>query len=306
MHCQLCHVSNYADNYARNEKNNMRILKHLSACFTITFAIASSLFTPPLFAQDITSLRGSWIADIQGERHVLYLVLRDNKVSGTLCFDCYNPDNLAFVDDGTLDNQGLHFNLYHSSTHAAPYIEKVDARLQNGSLHLSRQKPGAAATDMIMQREVKPTEPPAPVPVVLRPNLPAGSAQRMLPAPAQTVTADKVLGMWLWGIGPGKQYFFFKAHKDGVRGMVCGPCDSAINFAPLENISMNGTNFHFDIVHEDNGGGFEEHGPFSNVTDAQITMNEMHLTTYPSFDTNARTIQMSLLGPVQFMARAKP
>lgn len=269
----------------------MRMLKTL---FSITL-ISLSL---PLFAQDLSTLRGGWVSDVNGQRHVLYLVLRDNKVSGMHCSDCYDPDNLAFVDDGKLDASGLHFNLYHSSSTAASYIQQVDAQLQNGLLHLTLKKPGSEASTMVMHKEV--IEDVAPAPVNVRTNVPGNGQTRMLPGTAEIITPEKVLGLWLWGIGPGKQYFMFKAHKDGMRGMVCGPCLNAKDFAPLENISMNGTNFHFDIVHEDNGGGFEEHGPFNNITDAVISMHEFHMTTYPSFDPAGRTIEMSLLGPVQF------
>jgi hypothetical protein len=258
----------------------------------------------PLFAQAVAQLRGAWIADLDGVRHVLYLVLRDETISGFHCFDCYDPAKLAFVDDGALDAGGLHFNLYHYPDNATAHIERVDARLDNGQLVLTLTKPGST-TNSIAMRRAPPQSAPPPV-ADSRPNQPGGGRPRTLPAVAETLSINKVLGLWLWGTGPTKQYFIFKRHKDGVRGMVCGPCDSAQDFAPLEKISMQGTNFHFEIVHEDNGIGFEENGPFSNVTDAQLSMNEMHMTTYPSFDPDGRKFEMTLLGPVQFMPGKQP
>jgi hypothetical protein len=254
-------------------------------------------------AQTAASWRGAWIADVDGARHVLYLVLRDGKVSGFHCHDCDNPANLAFVDDGTAGADGLQFKLYHSASAATAFVEQVSARLADDALLLSLTRPGAAATTLTMHRAAPQTI--APPVADSRPNQPDPGRVRTLPAAAERVTADKVLGLWLWGTGPTKQYFIFKRHKDGIRGMVCGPCDSAQDFAPLENISMNGTNFHFDIVHEDNGIGFQEHGPFSNVTDAQISLNEMHMNTYSSFDPDGRKYEMTLLGPVQFMPAAR-
>ncbi len=260
------------------------------------------LWSSMLLAQDTAAWRGGWTADVAGVRHVLYLVLHDGKISGFHCADCYDPDHLAFVDDGTLDGKGLHFRLYHSGTDYKPYLEQVDASLDHNELQLTLNKPGAAAVHIVMKRSA----PHEPAPTNRQPNQPSGGGPRTLPAAAATVTADKVAGLWLWGIGPGKQYFIFKRHKDGLRGMVCGPCENPRDFAPLENIRMNGTSFHFDIVHEDNGGGFEEHGPFTNITEAVVAMNEMHITTVPSFDLQARKIEMSLLGPVRYMPKVQP
>jgi hypothetical protein len=255
-------------------------------------------------AQDAAAYRGAWIADDAGARHVLYLVVRDGKVSGTHCFDCYDPDNLAFVDDGRLDAGGLHFNLYHSSAAETAYVERVDARLVNGELQLTLSKPGSEVAMMTLRRDTVRKQ-PAP-PVDTRANQRSGGQARTLPGPAETLSAESVLGLWLWGTGPGKQYFMFKRHKDGIRGMVCGPCVDAEDFAPLEGIIISGSNFHFDIVHEDNGIGFEEHGPFNNLADAQIAMNEMLMTAVASFDPNGRRFEMTLLGPTQFRPPVQP
>ncbi|MES2604875.1 MAG: hypothetical protein V4603_08050 [Pseudomonadota bacterium] len=274
--------------------------------FIVSSVLAAVLPLPSslLLAQDASDWRGAWIADVNDTRHVLYLVLRDDTVSGFHCVDCYDPANLAFVDDGALAGAALHFNLYHSPAAAAAFVEQVDARLDGSELVLTLKKPESEAATLRMHRA-----PPQVVPPPIadsRPNQPDPGRARTLPAAAEIVTADKVLGLWLWGTGPTKQYFMFKRHKDGIRGMVCGPCDSAQDFAPLENISMNGTNFHFDIVHEDNGIGFEENGPFSNVTDAQLSMNELHMTTVASFNPQGRKFEMTLLGPVQYMPASKP
>lgn len=268
-------------------------------CRSLVLAALAFLLIGTTNAQDLKAWRGAWIADVDGQRHVLYLVLRDDKVSGFHCFDCANPANLAFVDDGAFSASSLRFNLYHSASDSEEIVEQVSAALTGDALVLTLQRPGSSATTREMHR-APPQEEPPPI-ADARPNQPSGGRPRTLPSAAEPVVAGKVVGLWLWGTGPTKQYFIFKRHKDGIRGMVCGPCDSAKDFAPLENITMDGTNFHFDIVHEDNGIGFEQYGPFSNVTDAQIVLNEMHMTTYSSFDPQGRKYEMTLLGPVQFM-----
>ncbi len=256
-----------------------------------------------LHAQDLAAWRGAWIADVDGKRAVMYLVLRDGKVSGTYCTDCTNPDFLAFVDDGVLDASGLRFKLYFDNGESA-WNSPAAAELTDAGLHLTVDMPGG--TDWVLDmRRAPPQETPPPV-ANSRPNQPDPGTARTLPGAAEAITPEKVLGLWLWGTGPTKQYFIFKRHKNGVRGMVCGPCDSAKDFAPLENVRMSGTNFHFEIVHEDNGIGFEENGPFSNVTDAQIALNEMHMTTYSSFAPEGRKYEMTLLGPVRYMPPGQP
>jgi hypothetical protein len=273
------------------------------AAFKRLFLLCVALYAGSLHAQDLAAWRGAWIADIDDARYVLYLVLRDGKVSGTFCHDCANPDRLAFVDDGAIDAAGLHYNLYFSSSDGSHSIVPVDAQLEAAALRVTLKVPESETWSLLMHR-APPQAVPPPV-ADARPNQPAPGRARELPGAPQAVTADKVLGLWLWGTGPTKQYFMFKRHKDGVRGLVCGPCDSAKDFAPLENIRTEGTSFHFEIVHEDNGIGYEEHGPFSNVTDAQLSLNEMHMTTFSSFDPNGRKYEMTLLGPAQYMPPAQ-
>ena len=250
-------------------------------------------------AQPANDLRGGWMADIEGERHIYYIVLRNDTVSGTYCFDCSNPHNLAFIDDGTLDENGLAFSLYHYPQGQNPYRETVTARLADDQLLVSVTGTDGSTVENLYQRTPLEQRQAAPV-AEFRGNRPVSTTQRVLPGEPEEVTADNVIGMWLWGTGPAKQYFFFKEHKGGIRGMVCGPCDTVHDVAPLEQITMEGTRLHFEIVHEDNGGGFEQYGPFSNVTDAVISRNEMHMTTYSSWMTpeNSRAIEMTLLGPI--------
>jgi hypothetical protein len=278
---------------------NLRVL----ALLLFTFAGATTL-PAYSYAQNntealIKQLRGGWISDIDGVRHIVYIVLRNNQVSGVYCSHCDNPDELAFIDDGKLDSNGLRFQLYYSPAGAAAFQETATGQLQGSELVMQLQRDGKNR-ELRLHR----TPPQAPNPIAdFTPNRPPSPAPRTLPGPAETISADKVTGLWLWGTGPTKQWFIFKRHKDGIRGMVCGPCDSAPDMAPLEQISMNGTNFHFEITHEDNGGDYPKHGPHSNVTDAQIARNELLMNVVGSFQpAGTKPIEMTLLGPVQFQA----
>jgi hypothetical protein len=255
-------------------------------------------FLPVLAAAQATEdYKGGWITQVDGTTHAFHIVLRDGLVSGFYCHDCQDPGNLAFIDDGSLDDTGLSFQLYHYPPDAAPWVEDVTAVLTGDHLNMTLRREGATAITraLVLQKQT-----PDPVLDSLPVNPgPPGNRERILPGPAEAITAEKVLGTWLWGAGPGKQIFMFRRHKDGIRGMVCGPCDRSDAMAPLEKISWSGTTLHFEIVHEDGGPGFEEHGSHSNVTDAVITLHEMHMSVIPSYEgADFKPIEMTLLGPV--------
>lgn len=255
------------------------------------------------YAQNLTALHGGWIADIDGQRHIYYIVLRDDKVTGTFCIDCSDPGNLAFIDDGTLRADGLDFALYHYPRNAAPFVEQVVATLQDTHLHLRITAPDGSTRQQILQRTPPQERVVLPMPDAT-PNAPAAPAAAArsytAPGPVEALTPSALTGLWLWGTGPGKQHFMFREHKGGLRGLVCGPCDSAPDFAPLERIRIEGDVLHFDIVHEDNGMALAEHGPHSNVAAAQLSQHELHLRVVPSYEGPDFTpIEMTLLGPVQ-------
>lgn len=244
-------------------------------------------------AQQAADWRGAWVADADGVRHVLYLVLHDGQLGGTYCTACNDPANLAFVDDGSISANELGFTLYNTAADGTQLTAAAQARIDDGQLVLTRTMAGGVSDKLDFHRV--PAPPPAAAPPARPPAPP-----RTLPAVAETLTVDKVAGLWLSGNGTNKQYFIFKRHKAGLRGVVCGPCDNPQAFAPLDNIRLDGTTLHFDIVHEDNGFGFAEHGPFRNLTQARIAMNEMLLSTVASYEPDATPFEMTVLGPVQF------
>lgn len=260
------------------------------------------IFPALLSAQSIEELRGGWIADRMGARHIYYIVLRNGMVSGTYCYDCEDIDNLSFIDDGVFDENGLRFAVYHYPGDAEPYREWIETEFIDGELHLNISRPEADTRKLVVHR-TRPEDVialPMPDPTTsmqVGPGL--RNRERVLPGVPETLTPEKIVGLWLWGTGPGKQYFMFREHRGGIRGMVCGPCNSAPDIAPLEGIRIDGTNFRFDIVHEDNGLDFEEHGPHDNVTDAIISRHEMHMSVIPSFEgPDFKPIEMTLLGPI--------
>ena len=290
--------------------------------------------------------RGGWIADIDGQRHVYLLNVRSTDVRGIYCWDCSNPQNLAFVTDGRLDSSGVSFVLLHDVGPGAPYREDVKGTIVDGRLVMTikRQGSNAAAKQMTLMREPRrPTSgivlpgaiaplpagveipaPPAPAaapgvrgdatppggargpnsaaPVPVPGALPSGARGRggyVPPGPNEPLTAQKVTGLWLWGTGVGKQYFIFRPVGNQIRGVVCGPCDNPFTFGALDDGSVSGDTFRFNIVHEDWGIGIQN-GPFNNQATATISMNETRIATrQDNQPATTPTLDMTLLGPIR-------
>jgi hypothetical protein len=113
------------------------------------------------------------------------------------------------------------------------------------------------------------------------------------------LTPDRVAGLWIAGTGPAKQNFIFRRKGDELYGMVCGPCDNTNAMAPLDGIVIDGTQLHFNIVHEDWGIGIED-GVFNMVSVGSIAASELHFTAVRDTDATGREAVMTLLGPIEY------
>jgi hypothetical protein len=324
---------------------NMRLRGWVGILVWITVLGWTKLATAALTADDV---RGGWIADIGGERHIYLLNVRGTAISGIYCFDCSNPNNLAFVLEGKVEADSFSLVLLHDAGPGAPYRESVKGKIVDGRLTVSvaRQGSNAAAKEMTFMREPRrpasaivlpgaiaplpagvnppPSPNPAPAaapgqggnrggapggggtnataPVPVPGAVPAGARGRgayIAPGPNEPLTPAKVTGLWLWGTGPGKQYFMFRQVGTGIRGMVCGPCDNPFTFGVLADGVIEGDVFRFNIVHEDWGNGIQN-GPFNNQATATISMNEMKIATrQDNQPPTTPTLDMTLLGPIR-------
>ena len=105
--------------------------------------IVAALFASPVRAEDADTVRGGWMADVVGVRHIYMLTVRGATVTGTYCTNCSNVDNLAFIGDGVLEANGLRFDVHNPGP--AAYTDTVTARLVNGELRITRQRKGSSA-----------------------------------------------------------------------------------------------------------------------------------------------------------------
>jgi hypothetical protein len=265
------------------------------------FILVLLTYSLPLFAQSADDIRGGWIQDVDGVRHIYILKILGDDITGIYCTDCKKPNNLAFIDDGLLDGNKVSFSVYHDPVVGVPYRDQVEGEFINGELHIRREGSGSNknSSNMVLHRS-----PPDPfafqppddaeegAPPVFPPQL-----EYVPPGPAEQISFEKVKGLWLWGSGPTKQYFIFRQVDGEIRGMVCGPCDNTNTMSPLDKITFNGTNFHFNIVHEDWLLG-PDNKPFNNVTDATLSENEMRMVVVPDSRPESRPLGMTLLGPI--------
>jgi hypothetical protein len=261
-------------------------------------------------------VRGGWIADVNGQRHIYILNVRGTDIRGIYCWDCGSTQNLAFVESGKLDADGFSMVILHDVGPGAPYRDNVKGKIVDGRLVLSTQRQGSTTrpTEMTMLREprrprdgrvlpgvIAPLAQPEPAPAAGPGNTFAGFMGRGYVAPGEPepLTVDKITGLWLSGTGTGKQYFIFRQVGKDIRGAVCGPCDNPFTFGALDYGVVAGDTFKFNIVHEDWGGGIEN-GPFNNQATATVSRNEMRIMTrQDNRPPTGPTLDMTLLGPLR-------
>ena len=258
------------------------------------------------------AVRGGWVADVDGIRHIFVFKVRDTTVSGIYCAaDCSDPSNLAFIDRGVLTPEGMRFQILRIDGNNASRTDVV-GRLANGQLSLTLSQRGRPATgprQLSLQRD--PRTPPAVSveDVFSRRGIQSGplvisgsSTPYTPPGPNESLAAPTLAGLWVWNTGPSKQHFIFRRVGERILGVVCGPCDNPYSFGVLDNVVIRGDTLSFDINHEDWGLGIE-FGPFENHATATLSGHELHLRTVQH--NGPRTIEgdLVLIGPLRTTPR---
>lgn len=262
----------------------------------LALLLVAALLASPARAQNADDVRGGWMADADGVRHIYMLTIRGGVVTGTYCTDCSNVDTLASIQNGVLDANGLRFDVHNPGP--AAYTDSVTARLVNGELRVTRQRKGPTAAPVTLALRRATTKQPAPPPAA--PGAPAPRPAYVPPGPPEALTNAKVAGLWLRGEGPDKQYFMFKLAGTQLFGLACGPCDDPNHMAPLERVSIDGNTLRYSIVHENNGLAFYDKGPFSNEVSATIARHEMHMLVVPSYEAAGfKPLEITMLGVIR-------
>jgi len=273
--------------------------------------VGLSIAAPAAADQPVTAadaIRGGWVADIEGTRHIFILKVQGTTVTGIYCaVDCGDPSRLVFVDRGTLTPDGVRFQLLRIEGHSSSRTHVI-GRLVGGHLLLQLRHSAEGSKDpqqMDLQRD-----PRKPALVTLEelfarrgiksgPLLFSGSPTAYMPAgPNEPLAPTRLEGLWVWGNGAAKQHFMFRQVGERVLGAVCGPCDNPYTFGVLDNIIIHGDRVTFDIEHQDSGIGIE-YGPFANHATATLSRHELHLHTVAH--NGPRTVEgdMVLTGPLR-------
>ena len=79
-----------------------------------------------------------------------------------------------------------------------------------------------------------------------------------------------------------------------------------MHLSPIDSVSIEGTHPRFNIVHQDNGIGFDVRRPFNNIVQATISRCEMHIPALPMYDLKVTPIERPMFGPVGYRGRNSP
>lgn len=273
-----------------------------------TGAAAGAAGQPAGTAPD--AVRGGWVADVGGTRHIFVLVVRDAAVTGIYCpVDCADPSRLALIDQGVLTPEGLRFRILWPGVAAHT---DVIGRIDDGRLLLTMAPaPGRPEVprQLSLQRDPRKPRPRTVEELFASRGVESGplviaghSGTYTPPGPNEPLSAPVLEGLWVWSNGPARQHFIFRAVDDRMLGLACGPCDNPWTFGPIDNVVIRGDTVTFDIVHEDWGIGIE-HGPYANHATATLSRHELHLRTEQH--NGPRTIQgdLVLTGPLRTTPR---
>ncbi len=254
------------------------------------------------------AIRGGWVTDVEGTRHIFILKVQEATVTGIYCaVDCGDPSRLVFVDRGTLTPDGVRFQLVRIEGQSSSRTDVV-GDLVNGHL-LLKLTPSSGHSKDPRQLDLQ-RDPRKPAAVTVEelfarrgiksgPLVISGSPTPYVPAgPDEALSPPVLEGLWVWGNGSAKQHFMFRQVGDSMRGAVCGPCDNPYTFGVLDNIVIRGDTLTFDIEHQDWGIGIE-FGPFANHASATLSRHELHLHTVAHYGPRTVEGDLVLTGPLR-------
>lgn len=280
---------------------------------------------PAARALDADSVRGGWEVSIAGVEHVYQFMIRGERVIGVYCTRCTDATDVAFLE-GRVEAQDIRFVVTHlHADGSTAYTDTATARIAHGHLQVSGRLGGPAGGTFqwAMHKDPRGPTPLGPRARAVLPQVTAPALNAALygthgqepfrraagaPPPAQsyqapgaweTLTPQKLVGVWLQGEGDGKQRFIIRMLHGRLTGMVCGPCSNAYQFAMLQDFQIHGDTVTFNICHEDFGIGPI---PYYNRAIGHLSQNELRISTAQANLDPAPRFQMSLFGPIALTA----
>lgn len=243
----------------------------------------------PAFAQP--SIRGGWVSDVDGVRHIYIFKVRDDAFTGTHCTRCDEHEDISIVRDGRISGTRLTFSLLSDST-GVWREQRFEGEIGDGDIRLRRVGAESAG-----QRLVR-VEPAAPVPVAAPAAAPPPPAPYVAPGPPEPQTLESMAGTWISGTGARAQIAMLKVLDGKLVGLICGPCDSPVTMAPIEDGSVDGTRVEIFTVHEDNG-RIAQYGRYRNDIVGTVAKNQLRIDSHLDGKPGENEAHMTFIGPLR-------
>jgi hypothetical protein len=254
------------------------------------WGLAASLLlltSVPAFPQ--ASIRGAWMADVDGMRHIYVFKLTGDVITGTHCTRCDDIDDISIIRNGRIAGDRLSFSLLSSRAGGRWREQKVEGSITGSGVVL--RGVGPSRTE---QRLFRGERPPRPAPAATAAAPPAYTA----PGPPERLTLDAMAGTWISGTGPRAQIAMLKVLDGKLVGLICGPCDAPWVMAPIEDGTIEGERVTIYTVHEDGGGVFEKIGPYRNRLVGTLSKHQLRINAHVDGRPGVNVISLTFIGPV--------
>jgi hypothetical protein len=251
--------------------------------------LAALLFAcaAPAFAQP--DIRGGWVADVGGVRHTYIFKLRDDAFTGVRCTRCDERKDLSIVRNGRVVGAHLSFSLL-SDSDGRWREQRFEGDIGDGEIRLHRV--GAKSEPQRLVR-VAPPAAVAAAPAAAAPP----PAPYVAPGPPEPQTLASVAGTWISGTGARAQVAMLKVLDGQLVGLICGPCDSPVTMAPIEQGSVDGTRVEFFTVHEDNG-RIALYGRYRNDIVGTVAKHQLRIDSHLDGKPGENEAHMTFIGPI--------
>jgi hypothetical protein len=249
----------------------------------VLFVCAAPAFSQP-------DIRGGWIADVDGVRHIYIFKVRDDAFTGTHCTRCGEREDISIVRNGRISGARLSFSLL-SDGDGQWREQRFEGEIGDGEIRLRRVGAESAPERLVRVEPAAPTLAAAPAAAAPPP------APYVAPGPPEPQTLELMAGTWISGTGARAQILMLKVLNGQLVGLICGPCDSPVTMAPIEDGSVDGTRVEFFTVHEDNG-RIALYGRYRNDIVGTVAKHQLRIDSHLDGRPGENVAQMTFIGPI--------
>jgi hypothetical protein len=247
-------------------------------------------YAAPAFSQP--DIRGGWIADVEGVRHIYIFKVRDDAFTGTHCTRCDEREDLSIVRNGRISGARLAFSLL-SDRDGQWREQRFEGEIGDGQIRLRR----VGSDESAPQRLVR-VEPAASAPAAAPAAAAPAPAPYVAPGPPEPQTLESMAGTWISGTGTRAQIAMLKVLDGQLVGLICGPCDSPVTMAPIEDGSVDGTRVQIFTVHEDNG-RIAQYGRYRNDIVGTVAKHQLRIDSHLDGRPGENEAHMTFIGPLR-------